>query len=224
MLFVVAAYTPMFAQNDANERKPSAEEQAMMTYAAPGKMHEMLAKSNGMWTEDITFWMTPGAPPQKMTATCMNRMVMGGRYQQGNTRGSFSGMPFEGMSTVGYDNIKKVFVSTWIDNMGTGIMSMEGPYNEATKTVEMKGMMMDPMSGKEMAARQTLKFIDEKNQLMEMFSTQADGKEFKNMEIKFSKKEMETRPMPATGPDGKPAPPTQNQQVKPEIKKQPENK
>lgn len=27
-------------------------------------------------------------------------------------------MPFEGISTLGYDNAKKTFFSTWIDNMG----------------------------------------------------------------------------------------------------------
>jgi hypothetical protein len=35
-------------------------------------------------------------------------------------------MPFEGISTLGYDNAKKTFFSTWIDNMGTGMMVMEG--------------------------------------------------------------------------------------------------
>lgn len=227
LLWAATMSTPMFAQEDAKMKKPSPEEAAMMAAAAPGKMHEMLAKSNGMWNEDVTFWMTPDAPPEKMTATCINRMVMGGRYQQGQTRGSINGMPFEGMSTTGYDNQKKVFVSTWIDNMGTGIMYMEGPYNEATKSVEMKGSMTDPMSGQEIAMRETWKMVDDNNQLMEMYSTPKGGKEFKTMEIKFTKKEMDRQPMPPGGPGGRPmpapnTPPVQNdhkQDVKPADKK-----
>jgi hypothetical protein len=71
--------------------------------------------------------------------------------------------------------------------MGTGIVFMEGPYDAATKTVSMKGEMVDPMSGKIERARQTMKFIDDNNQLMEMYVTK-DGKEFKNMVIKFTRR------------------------------------
>ena len=44
------------------------------------------------------------------------------------------GMPFQGMSTMAYDNGKKTFMSTWIDNMGTGILETEGTYDAGTKT------------------------------------------------------------------------------------------
>ena len=35
---------------------------------------------------------------------------MGGRYQQSTFKGDFGGMPFEGTSTTGYDNAKKVLL------------------------------------------------------------------------------------------------------------------
>ncbi len=35
------------------------------------------------------------------------------------------GMPFEGMGIDGYDNLAKQYVSTWVDNMGTGIMNID---------------------------------------------------------------------------------------------------
>jgi len=97
------------------------------------------------------------------------------------------GMPFEGRSLVGYDNLRKVFQSTWVDNMGTGIMVMEGKYNESTKTINFKGTMVDAMTGKMENVRESFKIIDDKTQMMEMWMTK-DGKEFKNMEIKFMKK------------------------------------
>jgi uncharacterized protein DUF1579 len=171
------------------QAKQAQDEQmkAWMTYMTPGPMHEMLAKSNGEWNEEVTMWMDPSAPPTKSTATCTNTMILGGRYQQSMSKGSFNGMPFEGTSTVGYDNAKKVFVSTWIDNMGTGIMFTEGKYDEKTKTINFGGNCVDPMTGKEMKVRETFKIIDDNNQFMEMFMTQ-NGKEFKTMEIKFTRK------------------------------------
>ena len=56
---------------------------------------------------------------------------MGGRYQEGTYSGDMFGMPFEGRGMVAYDNATEEFVSTWIDNMGTGMMVTKGKYDEA---------------------------------------------------------------------------------------------
>ena len=97
------------------------------------------------------------------------------------------GQPFEGYSLVGYDNAKKIFQSSWVDNMGTGIMHMEGKWDPQLKTINFTGTSVDPSTGKEMQVRETFKWIDDNTQLMEMF-IQENGKEFKNMEIKFTRK------------------------------------
>lgn len=173
-------------KKDAARPEPTAEEKAWMAYMTPGPMHKMLASSDGNWNEVLTFWMAPGAPPTKAEAKCTNRMILGDRYQESLNYGTIMDMPFEGRSLVGYDNIKKVFQSTWIDNMSTGVMYMEGTYDEATKTITMKGNMVDPMSGKTEKARQTIKFIDENTHVLEMYQTK-DGKEFKSMEIRFTR-------------------------------------
>ncbi len=147
-VFVTAAYLNVAAQSDA-------EMKAWTEYMTPGDVHKMMAKWDGEWNEDMTMWMAPGAPAQKNTASCVNKMIMGGRYQSSTHTGSFNGMPFEGISTVGYDNAKKMFVSTWIDNMGTGIMVMEGTWDDQTKTMNASGKSVDPTTGKEMKVRET---------------------------------------------------------------------
>lgn len=111
---------------------------------------------------------------------------MGGRYQKSEHKGMMMGMPFEGMSLVGYDNATKKFQNIWIDNMGTGIMVMEGTWDDAANAVNLHGTMVDPISGKEMKVREVFKFIDDNNQLLEMYNT-VEGKEFKSMEIKFTR-------------------------------------
>ena len=98
-----------------------------MAYATPGEQHKMLSNSNGTWNGEVTMWGAADAPPSTSTMTMVNKMIMGGRYQVSEAKGNMMGMPFNGMSTTGYDNHKKVFMSTWIDNMGTGVMKMEGP-------------------------------------------------------------------------------------------------
>ena len=160
---------------------------AYMAYMTPGDMQKMLASMSGDWTGDITMWMSPGAPPAKNTGFCSNKMIMGGRYMLQENKGSWGGMPYEGASTIGFDNAKKIFVSSSVDNMGTGMMNLEGPYDSSAKAIILKGKEIDPMTGKEFAVREVLKITDADNQMMEMYATQ-DGKEYKNMEIKYTRK------------------------------------
>jgi hypothetical protein len=123
--------------------------------------------------------MAPGVPPSKTTAIAESKMILGGRYQQSVTRGSFNNMPFEGISILGYDNAKKVFMNSWVDNMGTGILQMQGTWDPASKTVNLTGTTVDPTTGKDMNVRQTFTLVDDNTQMITMYMTQ-DGKEFKN--------------------------------------------
>jgi hypothetical protein len=114
-------------------------------------------------------------------------MVLGGRYQESVFKGNFMNMPMEGKGTLAYDNAKKSFQSTWIDNIGTGIMVLDGTWDDAAKAINFKGSMVDPISGKDMKIREVYKIIDDTNHLMEMYVDDGTN-EFKTMEIKFAKK------------------------------------
>jgi hypothetical protein len=200
-LFFLGSFISAHAQEKSLKKQPATTQksaasvmpdsaammQAWSNYMTPGKMHEMIAKDNGTWNEEVTMWMDPSAPPTKSTATVVNTMILGGRYQQSQHNGNFNGMPFEGVSMLGYDNAKKVFVTTWADNMGTGIMSMEGKWDEGTKTVVFKGKSVDPATGKDMNVKETFKKIDDNTQMVEMFNI-VGGKEIKTMEIKLTRK------------------------------------
>jgi hypothetical protein len=157
-------------------------------YMTPGDVHKMMAKWDGVWNGEVTMWMQPGAPEQKSTSTATNKMIMNGLYQQSTHAGNMMGMPFNGISTTAYDIHRKEFVSTWIDNMGSGIMVLKGPWDEATKTINLKGRMTDPGTTGEADVRETFKIIDDNTQEMEMFVMMPDGKEFKTMNIKFTRK------------------------------------
>jgi hypothetical protein len=174
------------ASAQVSTAQTEAEMKAWQTFMTPGDMHKNLAASSGNWKADITMWMAPGSQPTKSVASAKNEMIMGGRYLQTTYKGEFMGMPFEGSSTTAFDNGKKVFLSTWIDNMGSGIMILEGKWNEAKKAIEMKGKQTDPMTGKDMKVRENFTFNADGTQLMEMWMEHA-GKEFKAMEIRFTK-------------------------------------
>ncbi len=163
---------------------------AMMDYGKIGPMQQMLASWNGTWNGDMTMWNNEGAPPQKTTGTSVNSMVLGSRYQVSHHNSNMMGMPFEGMETIGYDNAAKEFEATWIDNFGSGIMVMRGPWDEATKTMTLTGTEPDICRpGKTCTMRETFKIIDYNTQKMEMYGPDPKtGKEFKMMEINMTRK------------------------------------
>ncbi len=164
--------------------------QNWMAYMQPGEMHKMMAEWNGSWNAEMSLWMAPGAEPEKSKGTMVNKMVLGGRYQQGMYKGKMMGMDTEGISTLAYDNGKKVFISNYIDNTGTGVMHLEGPWDATTKSMSLAGSIVNAASGdgKEVPVREVFTIKDDKTQVMELFSAGPDGKEFKTMEIVFTRK------------------------------------
>src|SRR5687767_13932178 len=95
-------------------------------YMTPGEPHKMMASWSGTWNAEVTSWDKPGATPRTSTGKAVNKTILNGLYQTSSFKGNMMGMPFEGVSTTGYDNHKKKFITSWIDNMGSGIMHMEG--------------------------------------------------------------------------------------------------
>lgn len=160
-----------------------------MAFSTPGTEHTMLAKSNGTWTSDMTMWEYDGAAPQKTTGTAVNKMILGGRYQQSTHTATMMGMPFEGVSTLGYNNATKKYESSWVDNMGTGVMHMEGTWDDASKSVTFTGTCINPSTMKECEMKEVFTIVDDNTQKMEMWGQDPKtGKQFKAMEIMLTRK------------------------------------
>ena len=153
-----------------------------------GEQHKMLAKTAGTWTGDVTMWMADGAPPMKSTSTSVTKTIYGGLYQETTHKGDMMGMPFEGKSITGYDNLKKEYFSTWIDNMGSGVMVMTGTWDDANKKLNYTGTTKC-MNGQDATMREVFTMTDDNNHMLEMYAPDPKtGKEYKNMEIKYTRK------------------------------------
>lgn len=182
-------------KNDALAGPPDSAAMAAMTkawedFAKPGDMHAWMAKGAGTWACDsVASWMMPDAPPTYGKATSTETVVIGGLYMQGDYSGIMMGAPMTGKSLTGYDKMKKKFVSSWIDNMGSGIVRLEGDYDAATKTLNMKGKQSDPGRNAEADIRQEQKWIDDNTYTLTMYGTGPDGKtEQKFMQGTFKRK------------------------------------
>lgn len=182
----VTLAVPALAQHDHQQGGPEME--AMMKAMSPGENHKHLAWYAGDWTFTNKMWMDPGQPPAESAGTMHGEMILGGRYAQTHWKGEMMGMPFEGRGTDGYDNLAKQYVSTWVDNMGTGILYMTGTCENGGKTCTMKGDMVDPMTGGKGSMRSVTTWADQNSFKFELFGAGPDGKEIKVMEMNLKKK------------------------------------
>lgn len=157
-------------------------------FKTPGPMHKWMADASGTWEGEASQWMDPAAPPMKSNVKSVSSMMLNGLYQETKFTGTMMGAPFEGRSIMGYDNGKKMFVSTWWDNMGSGLVNMTGNWDDATKTLNLKGRQTDPMTGKDCDMREEYKVIDADTHLMTLYGTGLDGKEAKFMEVTLKRK------------------------------------
>jgi hypothetical protein len=199
-LLALTLNTPCFAQDNAAPKpdgKPGGTDEAqmmaaMMAMAKPGENHKVLDATTGSWTYKVKWWTSPDAPPMEFNGTTTTKSLMEGRYFVSEHTGKMT-MPgpdgkiteseFKGMATEGYDNAKKKYVASWIDNFGTGIMYMEGTYDPATKTLTYFGEEQ-PMPGMKFKVRQTVTYTDKDHHTMEWFEVH-DGAEVKTMAIEY---------------------------------------
>lgn len=163
--------------------------EAMQKAVAPGEMHKHLGKMAGDWTFTNKMWHAPDQPPTESSGTMHAETILDGRYVQSIWKGTMMGQPFEGRATEGFDNITKQYVSTWIDNMGTGIMYATGACEDGGKKCTSVGNMSDPMAGGSTSVRSVITWIDDNSYKNEMYMKDpASGQEMKMMEIVTKRK------------------------------------
>ncbi|MEO8439181.1 MAG: DUF1579 domain-containing protein [Spartobacteria bacterium] len=202
-LSAAALVAPSFAQETEKKAAPAADMTdpemmaKMMELTKLGENHKLLGEMAGVWTYTVKMWMDGNTSAEPMTSkgTATRKPMMGGRYYEFNAQGEMEmpgadgkmeKMDFKGMGLEGYDNVKKRFVSTWMDNMGTGIMMSEGTYDPATKTFTYASEI-EMMPGMKTKVREVIKIVDNDHHTFEWYEDRG-GKEMKTMEINYTRK------------------------------------
>lgn len=182
--FVAADHHEKADHHDQDHEAMMAE---YMKLAKPGEHHAHMAKMEGAWKAESTFWQQPGAQPETSEAKAMIEPILGGRFMQMTYNGNYMGKPFEGRGISGYDNIKNKHIDVWMDTMGTFFMASEGNCSEDGKSLEMTADFPDP-SGKIFKVRTISRAISDDKMVFEMYMVDpSSDQEFKNMEITYTR-------------------------------------
>ena len=180
--------SPTLAKEKKHETQmdPQAMMELWKQAATPGEPHKQFAALAGSWTTQTKEWMEPGKPPTESTGTADMKMLLDGRFLYQEYHGQMMGQPFNGIGIDAYDNIRKKYVTAWVDTMGTGIFIMEGSASPDGKTITLKGSHPEPGGG-QMSHRAVWKLIDADHQTFDMYGAHHGQKETKMMEITYTR-------------------------------------
>ncbi|MGE3163294.1 MAG: DUF1579 domain-containing protein [Planctomycetota bacterium] len=155
--------------------------------ATPGEPHAKLAKLAGNWKFTIKYRMDENAPWTESTGTSEMKTVLDGRYVMDTTTGQTDMGPFQGLGMTGFDNVSQKYVSFWADNMGTSPMMLEGTADAAGKVITYMGTCNCPMEGPGKRMKMVVTMTDKDHFTHESYSYDAAGKEWKGMEIQYTR-------------------------------------
>jgi hypothetical protein len=132
------------AGSAAKPAAPSPEQMQQMmkqmaAMQAPGEQHKMLMKQAGTYKTEARMKMDPNEPEQVSAGESKLTAILGGRFLLEETKGSMMGQPYSGLGLLGYDNVKKQFVTTWVDTMSTAPMTMYGTPDASSKSITYAG-------------------------------------------------------------------------------------
>jgi len=183
-----------YAQEKKAEPPPSAEMQEMMRKwqeaMTPGAEHKHLAYFTGTWATETKMWMNgPDAPPEVVKGSSTLKPVLGGRFIQQEMKSTMMGQPWNGVGLLGYDNFRKAYVGSWVDNSSTAILTMEGSANPDHTVYTLEGKSDDPTTGEKGKTMQYVwRIIDKKTHIFEIHDLSIKDKNNTMVEVTYRKK------------------------------------
>jgi hypothetical protein len=116
--------------------------------------------------------------------------MLDGRFVKCEIAGNMPGMgPYTGFALYGFDNVSQKFVSTWVDNMGTGMANGIGELSSDGKMLTWTYTYNCPIQKKPVTMREIDKITGPDSKTLEMYvNDPKTGKEFKMMEIVLTRK------------------------------------
>lgn len=188
-IFSIFSLTSVSHADHRNSHQFSAEQiEAIQKASSPGPEHKMLEQFSGDWSYTSRWWMDAESEPQTSSGKVENRMILDGRFLKQRHTGQAMGHPFEGISVVGFDNVRQHFSTLWIDNHSTGMASGTAVINRNNRRIEDRGTFSCPIekSG-EKKYRAVWSLPHDNTYTYEMFIKGSDGEEFRSMEIVYKK-------------------------------------
>jgi transposase len=186
---------PGASQGETTDQKadesPDAESavDAWVRYAMPGEHHRLLGKLVGEWHLAVKYKMSADTPVVESEGTCRRRWILGNRFVLEEFDAGNLALPFQGLAIYGYDAFEKKYTSAWVDTTSTAVTTSLGTcQQEPCDLITFMGRHGDPWSGLKKPSRGNTRLISEDKHVLELYEPDKDGREFKVLEIVYTRK------------------------------------
>lgn len=123
----------------------------------PTFQHELIARTAGVWDVDCEYFLDPANPIETKAVETIT--MLGPFWAVSRFEGEFMGKPFVGAATLGFDPMRGMFVSTWVDSKSPHLNRFEGSIDETGKVLTLEGENQNPMSGEPTMFRAVEEFV-----------------------------------------------------------------
>jgi hypothetical protein len=141
-----------------------------------------------VWDTAATVWLAAGGAADTAKGRAEFWSNHGDRFLIEEFNGALLGRPVTLHLIFGYDNAKKKYVASMVSSVATEIKVREGTADATGKVITFNGQTFDPVDGKYHAERAVYKIESDKKLLVEVFETPPGGKEWKKMEVVYTRK------------------------------------
>jgi hypothetical protein len=161
----------------------------LMQAISPNENHKKLEMFLGTWDVASSFWVDgPDKPPTSDRGGAKITWALGGRFLRQEFKGTFMGMPMEGLGFNGYDNLRKAYTMFWIDNTSTAMSTGTGQFDATGTVLTMTGKMDDAMTDrKDVDVKHVLRKTEPDRFVYEIYEVPAKGPEVKMGVIVYQK-------------------------------------
>lgn len=137
--------------SQGQNENPAADELAKLMenakkFTEPGEKHKLLEKWIGDWKLETRFVMNGKKTPAQLGKSKCSWLIKG-RWIKSEGEGEMMGKKMKGFHILGYDNFKKSYVGTSVQNMDTAMLRYEGDVDPKTGALVMYGKMDEYLTG-----------------------------------------------------------------------------
>lgn len=183
----MTAPKPSPAQRPKSSTRPSATTSVGISdLTQPGPEHAQLMKMVGSWDVTFTQWTKEDEPEKEAQGSAVITAMYDGRYICEEYSSDFAGKSFRGVGTTGYDRGARHFVTTWCDNMGTGIVLLTGTPKSDGQEIVYHGTMTSPQQ-QLVQLRHVVSWESDDRFTITMFS-RSDDEEHKSMFLTYTRR------------------------------------
>ena len=156
--------------------------------AEPGPEHERLQALIGDWKAETIAWRGSGAAAEQGKGTLSNFWMLDGRFVGQEYKSRAQRPKYQGLGGLGYDNIRKLYTSVWLDTTSTSVYTATGSCDASGSLFTLEGVYQDPVTGTPVRCRSITRIFNTNKYTFELFKEGPDRKVFKALEITYTRK------------------------------------